>query len=114
MVREVRTVQGDGVVAKLFAKHMKANEQAEFLKSKKVSIAVGTPARVGRLLADGELLPSFPWLLAAGKGTRVADQQARCRSTRIRFCCSTLATKMRVRMNFADRLPSFKRAGYTF
>lgn len=55
MVREVKAVKGDGTVAKLFAKHMKAKEQADFLKKTKVSIAVGTPARVGKLLADGAL-----------------------------------------------------------
>lgn len=53
VVREVRSVKGDSHVAKLFAKHMKAHEQAEFLAKNKVSIAVGTPARVGKLLADG-------------------------------------------------------------
>ena len=56
VVREVRGVKGDGVVAKLFAKHMKAHEQAEFVRKTKVSIAVGTPNRVGKLLADGTLI----------------------------------------------------------
>ena len=36
MVREVKAVKGDGTVAKLFAKHMKAKKQADFLKNNKV------------------------------------------------------------------------------
>eukprot|EP00049_Salpingoeca_infusionum_P009329 m.155008 g.155008 ORF g.155008 m.155008 type:complete len:290 (-) comp14303_c0_seq13:2633-3502(-) len=39
-----------GSLAKLFAKHMKLKEQTEMMKSRVVSIAVGTPARVKALL----------------------------------------------------------------
>lgn len=39
---------------------MKASEQATYIAKTKVSIAVGTPARVGKLLADGTLDLSLP------------------------------------------------------
>lgn len=39
---------------------MKAAEQATFLAGTKVSIAVGTPARVGKLLAEGEFTDGYP------------------------------------------------------
>ena len=40
-------------VAKLFAKHMKEAEQADYLRSSKAKIAVGTPHRLHRLCAAG-------------------------------------------------------------
>ncbi|WVO14720.1 hypothetical protein L204_102358 [Cryptococcus depauperatus] len=52
VVRGVRDVKGKGEVAKLFAKHFKLSDQVKYLKKTKVSIAVGTPARVGKLLAE--------------------------------------------------------------
>ncbi|WWC88062.1 uncharacterized protein L201_002965 [Kwoniella dendrophila CBS 6074] len=52
LVRGVRDVKGDGEVAKLFAKHFKLADQVKYLHQKKVSIAVGTPARVGKLLTE--------------------------------------------------------------
>ncbi|CAI6094074.1 unnamed protein product [Clonostachys chloroleuca] len=42
-------------VAKLFAKHMKIEEQITYLKSKKTGIAVGTPARLADLIDNGAL-----------------------------------------------------------
>ena len=42
-------------VAKLFAKHMKLEEQASFLASKRFLFAVGTPNRILKLLEMGAL-----------------------------------------------------------
>ncbi|WVW80288.1 hypothetical protein I302_102266 [Kwoniella bestiolae CBS 10118] len=55
VVRGVRDVKGNGEVAKLFAKHFKLADQIKYLQNKKVSIAVGTPARVGKLLTKGAI-----------------------------------------------------------
>ncbi|WRT65824.1 uncharacterized protein IL334_002774 [Kwoniella shivajii] len=55
VVRGVRDVKGKGEVAKLFAKHFKLVDQIKYLERTKVSIAVGTPARVGKLLAEGAI-----------------------------------------------------------
>ena len=41
-----------GDVAKLFAKHFKLEQQVSFLKKTKVGSAVGTPARLGKLLNE--------------------------------------------------------------
>lgn len=38
---------------------MKYDEQVKFLANNKVSIAVGTPARIGKLLVDGEPLSQY-------------------------------------------------------
>ncbi|ATY62575.1 kinase-like domain [Cordyceps militaris] len=45
----------DIAVAKLFAKHMKVDEQVALLKKLRVSIAVGTPARLSELIDNGAL-----------------------------------------------------------
>ncbi|KAK4686080.1 protein CMS1, partial [Tremellales sp. Uapishka_1] len=55
VVRGVRGVKGEGEVAKLFAKHFKLADQVKYLEKTKVSIAVGTPARVGKLLAENAI-----------------------------------------------------------
>ncbi|WVQ78674.1 hypothetical protein IAT38_000761 [Cryptococcus sp. DSM 104549] len=55
VVRGVRDVKGKGEVAKLFAKHFKLADQIKYLEKTKTTIAVGTPARVGKLLAEGAL-----------------------------------------------------------
>ncbi|KAG5943007.1 hypothetical protein E4U59_000737 [Claviceps monticola] len=57
IVRAVRKFQGkDNAVAKLFAKHMKVDEQVTFLKTRKSGIGVGTPARLIELIECGALL----------------------------------------------------------
>ncbi|KAL1410750.1 Protein cms1 [Vanrija albida] len=56
VVRAVRDVKRPGgEVAKLFAKHFKLVDQVKYLARTRVAIAVGTPARVAKLLADGAL-----------------------------------------------------------
>eukprot|EP00762_Andalucia_godoyi_P002797 ANDGO_04446.mRNA.1 Protein CMS1 len=45
------------VVAKLFARHLKAEEQAQFLKTKDVGLGVGTPSRILQLYRMGALMP---------------------------------------------------------
>ena len=68
VVRAVKPFKGQGEVAKvgqmslaqatthcqLFAKHFKFEDQVKYLAKTRVSIAVGTPARVSKLLAEGE------------------------------------------------------------
>ena len=70
VVRAVKPFKGQGEVAKvcsarpskheriaeiqLFAKHFKFEEQVKYLAKTRVSIAVGTPARVSKLLVEGE------------------------------------------------------------
>lgn len=70
VVRELRSVQGKGEVAKagrftpfggladltdqLFAKHMKVQEQVDYLRVTRTSIAVGTPARIAKLITEGQ------------------------------------------------------------
>ncbi|GHJ85211.1 hypothetical protein NliqN6_1613 [Naganishia liquefaciens] len=45
-----------GEFAKLFAKHFKVSEQIEHLQKTKISIAAGTPNRIGKILADSDAL----------------------------------------------------------
>jgi len=53
-----KTLQGEkgSGVAKLFAKHVKLEEHINYLKKTKIGSAVGTPARVGKLLCDTDAL----------------------------------------------------------
>ncbi|KAK3943193.1 protein cms1 [Diplogelasinospora grovesii] len=56
LVRSVRKFQKKGnTVAKLFAKHMKLEEQVSFLEKSRTGIAVGTPQRLMDLLDNGAL-----------------------------------------------------------
>ncbi|ORY21419.1 U3-containing 90S pre-ribosomal complex subunit-domain containing protein [Naematelia encephala] len=55
VVRAVRDVKRTGQVAKLFAKHFKLADQVTYLSKTNVSIAVGTPARVAKLVEQDAL-----------------------------------------------------------
>ncbi|KAM0325181.1 hypothetical protein ACHAQA_007720 [Verticillium albo-atrum] len=56
LVRATRKFQSaDSTVSKLFAKHMKVEEQVKFLKNQRTGIAVGTPARLMALVDNGAL-----------------------------------------------------------
>eukprot|EP01028_Stygiella_incarcerata_P007113 TRINITY_DN29034_c0_g1_i1.p2 TRINITY_DN29034_c0_g1~~TRINITY_DN29034_c0_g1_i1.p2 ORF type:complete len:367 (-),score=159.30 TRINITY_DN29034_c0_g1_i1:1854-2954(-) len=60
VIRELRNAippraQKEFPIAKLFAKHMKVEEQVEFLKTKKCVIAVGTPERIRQMCDAGHL-----------------------------------------------------------
>ncbi|KAM4064997.1 u3-containing 90S pre-ribosomal complex subunit [Hirsutella rhossiliensis] len=56
IVRAVRKFSSkDNAVAKLFAKHIKVDEQVAFLTSRKTGIGVGTPARLMELMDNGAL-----------------------------------------------------------
>ncbi|TDZ31596.1 Protein CMS1 [Colletotrichum spinosum] len=56
IVRAVRQFQNKkSTVAKLFAKHMKVDEQVKFLQGTRTGIAVGTPARLMELADNGAL-----------------------------------------------------------
>ncbi|KAK1452701.1 hypothetical protein CCUS01_10742 [Colletotrichum cuscutae] len=55
VVRAVRKFQGkESTVSKLFAKHMKVDEQVQFLQKTRTGIAVGTPARLMELVDNGD------------------------------------------------------------
>ncbi|KAF5970186.1 protein cms1 [Fusarium bulbicola] len=55
IVRSMRKFQSkENSVAKLFAKHMKVEEQVKFLQKHKTGICVGTPARLMDLIDNGE------------------------------------------------------------
>ena len=43
-------------VAKLFAKHMKRQDQIELLQTQKVAMAIGTPHRIGKLVDAAALV----------------------------------------------------------
>ncbi|EGR49845.1 uncharacterized protein TRIREDRAFT_59248 [Trichoderma reesei QM6a] len=56
LTRALRKFSGkDNLVAKLFAKHMKVEEQVALLQNKKIGIGVGTPARLMELIDNGSL-----------------------------------------------------------
>ncbi|KAF5969723.1 hypothetical protein FCOIX_10765 [Fusarium coicis] len=56
IVRSVRKFQSkENSVAKLFAKHMKVEEQVKFLQNHRTGICVGTPARLMDLIDNGAL-----------------------------------------------------------
>ncbi|QUC19847.1 uncharacterized protein UV8b_04088 [Ustilaginoidea virens] len=56
VVRAVRKFSTEeSTVAKLFAKHIKVEEQITFLKNRKTGIGVGTPARLNELIDIGAL-----------------------------------------------------------
>ncbi|GAA6000802.1 uncharacterized protein JCM10292_006434 [Rhodotorula paludigena] len=57
-VKSFKTKTKDGLidVAKLFAKHFKLSEHAEYLKKTHVGIAVGTPNRIEKLLSETDSL----------------------------------------------------------
>ncbi|WYZ45557.1 hypothetical protein EsH8_VIII_000873 [Colletotrichum jinshuiense] len=56
IVRAVRRFQSKkNTVSKLFAKHMKVDEQVKFLQNTRTGIAVGTPARLMELADNGAL-----------------------------------------------------------
>ncbi|KAL6893354.1 U3-90S pre-ribosomal complex subunit domain-containing protein [Trichoderma evansii] len=56
LTRALRKLSGkDSLVAKLFAKHMKVEEQVTLLKNKKIGVGVGTPARLMELIDNGSL-----------------------------------------------------------
>ncbi|EJD52902.1 hypothetical protein AURDEDRAFT_110754 [Auricularia subglabra TFB-10046 SS5] len=58
VIRELRKLQTDksGQVAKLFAKHLKVEDQVAYLRRTKVVAAVGTPGRLGKLLEENDCL----------------------------------------------------------
>lgn len=66
VIRSLKTMEPKppGEISKLFAKHFKVPEQIEYLKEKKVWVGVGTPGRIGKILAEsGECRPTLFLLL---------------------------------------------------
>ncbi|KAF5679533.1 hypothetical protein FDENT_8681 [Fusarium denticulatum] len=75
IVRSVRKFQSkENSVAKLFAKHMKVEEQVKFLQNHRTGICVGTPARLMDLIDNGKfgLVPSIPPLSCLLRNRRQA------------------------------------------
>lgn len=71
VVRVVRHIpRPGGEVAKLFAKHFKLADQAKYLSHSRVAVAVGTPARLAKLLADGALKVSNQTVVLLDVGHR--------------------------------------------
>jgi hypothetical protein len=62
VLRDMKGTKG-GDVAKLFAKHFKLEEHAEYLRRTLVGAGVGTPGRLGRLLSETGMLFYAPSLL---------------------------------------------------
>ncbi|RUS22676.1 hypothetical protein BC937DRAFT_87875 [Endogone sp. FLAS-F59071] len=56
LIRAVSEFQKQTKVAKLFAKHLKMEEQVVFLKNTLVNVAVGTPSRILKLLEETDAL----------------------------------------------------------
>ncbi|ETE66229.1 hypothetical protein L345_07998, partial [Ophiophagus hannah] len=63
--KSMATFKGDGKVMKLFAKHLKIQEQMQMLEKDVVHVGVGTPGRIKALIQQGRKLqynlPSFPF-----------------------------------------------------
>lgn len=55
VIRNLRSLGPKVKIGKLFAKHLKIQEQVEFLRNNKISAAVGTPSRVLKLIQEGAL-----------------------------------------------------------
>ena len=55
LARQLHSFGPQCIVAKLFAKHLKIEDQIKFLQEKRVRIAVGTPDRIQKLIENGAL-----------------------------------------------------------
>jgi protein CMS1 len=55
VIRTMRSLGPKVKIGKLFAKHLKLQDQLDFLKKNKISAAVGTPNRVLKLIQEGAL-----------------------------------------------------------
>lgn len=69
VLRDMKGTKG-GDVAKLFAKHFKLEEHAEYLRRTLVGAGVGTPGRLGRLLSETSTsVCAFPFHFSPDKVT---------------------------------------------
>uniref|UniRef100_A0A8D0BC73 Cms1 ribosomal small subunit homolog n=1 Tax=Salvator merianae TaxID=96440 RepID=A0A8D0BC73_SALMN len=55
LIKSVTAFKGDSKVIKLFAKHIKIQEQVKILEKSVVHVGVGTPGRIKTLIDQGEL-----------------------------------------------------------
>ncbi|KAM5275221.1 protein CMSS1 isoform 4-T4 [Hipposideros larvatus] len=55
LIRSMTAFKGDSKVMKLFAKHIKVQEQVKLLEKRAVHLAVGTPGRIKELVKQGGL-----------------------------------------------------------
>uniref|UniRef100_A0A8C5KS19 Cms small ribosomal subunit 1 n=1 Tax=Jaculus jaculus TaxID=51337 RepID=A0A8C5KS19_JACJA len=55
LIRSLTAFRGDGKVMKLFAKHIKVQEQVKLLEKHVVHLGVGTPGRIKELIKQGAL-----------------------------------------------------------
>ncbi|XP_061697450.1 protein CMSS1 [Syngnathoides biaculeatus] len=64
LIRQLTTFKGEAKAVKLFAKHIKIEEQVKLLQKGVVHIGVGTPARIGALIhGDGLNLQALRFLV---------------------------------------------------
>ncbi|XP_060028158.1 protein CMSS1 isoform X4 [Erinaceus europaeus] len=56
LIRSMTAFRGDSKVMKLFAKHIKIQEQVRLLEKRVVHLGVGTPGRIKELVKQGALL----------------------------------------------------------
>ncbi|KAM4863072.1 protein CMSS1 isoform X1 [Urocitellus parryii] len=55
LIRSMTAFRGDSKVMKLFAKHIKVQEQVKLLEKRVVHLGVGTPGRIKELIKQGSL-----------------------------------------------------------
>ncbi|XP_026537522.1 protein CMSS1 [Notechis scutatus] len=64
LIRSMATFKGDGKVMKLFAKHLKIQEQMQMLEKEVVHVGVGTPGRIKALIQqEGLKLTSLKYFI---------------------------------------------------
>lgn len=56
LIRSMTAFRGDSKVMKLFAKHIKVQEQVKLLEKRAVHLGVGTPGRIKELVKQGGLI----------------------------------------------------------
>ncbi|CAD7677760.1 unnamed protein product [Nyctereutes procyonoides] len=62
LIRSMTAFRGDSKVMKLFAKHIKVQEQVKLLEKRVVHLGVGTPGRIKELIKQDENHPGHPGL----------------------------------------------------
>jgi protein CMS1 len=63
LVRSLKEFDKAAKIAKLFAKHLKVEDQARFLAERRIHFAVGTPHRIKELIDLGKTYTLRPYFL---------------------------------------------------
>ncbi|XP_007427516.1 protein CMSS1 isoform X2 [Python bivittatus] len=63
LIKSMAAFKGDGKVMKLFAKHLKIQEQMKMLEKDVVHVGVGTPGRIKALIQQGLKLTSLKYFI---------------------------------------------------